>query len=162
MNKSPLIGMTGCKGGTTDREEMRAILLWPLPIEFYEVKYRLQPLGNKREDTFSGREGPEAAPPSSMSSSTKHCSVQEEPQLFIDPQEASFWDFFFFFLFFPTQCSSTTRPAADSQALARSALEDAGRHPRERMKPVEHQCFSPKKPTSKKAPRCIQDTKLFL
>lgn len=97
MNKSPLIGMTGCKGGTTDREEMRAILLWPLPIEFYEVKYRLQPLGNKREDTFSGREGPEAAPPSSMSSSTKHCSVQEEPQLFIDPQEASFWDFFFFF-----------------------------------------------------------------
>lgn len=44
-------------GGVTDREEMRAVLLCPLPIEFYEVKSRLQPLVNKRKETFSGREG---------------------------------------------------------------------------------------------------------
>lgn len=57
---------------------------------------------------FSGTKGPEAVTPSSKSSSTKHCSVQEEPQLFMSPQETSFWDF----LEFPAQSSSAALPGS--------------------------------------------------
>lgn len=70
------------------------VLLCPLPIQFYEVKCRLQTLVNKTKEMFPEREGPGAVTPSSTSSSTKHCSAQKEPQLFISPQEISFWAFF--------------------------------------------------------------------
>lgn len=118
------------------------------------MKYRLQPLGNKREEMFSGREGPEAVPPSSMSSSAKHCSVQKErtPALSLPSGSQPLGPFLF--LFFSIQCSSTTRPAADSSIqrwrgrLSRTPANTT----RESIKPVQHQRFSPEKPISQKAP----------
>lgn len=130
----PLIWKPGWKVVPLTEKSRGLVLLWPLPTEFYEVTDRLLPLANKREEMFSGREGPEAAPPSSMSSATKHCSVREEPQLLTAPQEASFWGFLL--CYFPTQCSSTTRPAAESQApantlaKARSRFSTSVSHPR--------------------------------
>lgn len=99
-------------GGVTDREEMQrgwsllTVLLCPFPIQFYEVKRRLQPLVNKRKEMFSKRESPGGKTQSSLSSSTKHCSAPEKPQLFISLQETSLWAFF---ISGAVQPGSTTR-----------------------------------------------------
>lgn len=89
------------------------VLLRPLPIQFYEVKCRLQPLVNKRKETFPGREGPEAVTPSSMSSFTKHCSLPKRRPSSLSPLRKSAPGSFYF----RPGATRQHYPGADSQIL---------------------------------------------
>lgn len=110
------------------------VLLCSLPIQFYEVKCRLQPLANKRKETFAGREGGPRGRDSQV-----QCLVPPSTALCPKGTSALYLlsgnQLLGLFISGPVQPGSTLR-ARTHKSWARSAPATAGKHTRERTEPV--------------------------